>query len=131
MFPPLRVDFSCVIDLFRSSEAAFARRRVIDPRGAELSLWKLCVPSSAAGSFLIWNLSVLLLGSRFRASKAAQSRRGEAKKRFPPDPLASLASCIRGCKVWRLWMQRIAASLPLFVARQPHSSLRSRSLPPP
>ena len=55
--------------LYSSSEAAFARRRVIDPR------------AQTAG-----HLHAMFFGSRFRASKAAQSRRGKSKIVISPGP---------------------------------------------
>ena len=105
--PLLQVDFSFGICLYCCSEAAFAHRRVIDPRGAKPP--------------------------------------GGSEKALPPGPprvlselysrLHSLAARCRGSPEFPLSAEAIlciiAASLPLFVARQPHSSLANRSLPLP
>jgi len=42
---------------------------------------------------------------RFRASKAAQSRRGKRKTAFPPDPLLPPWSWSSGCFAGRLWFE--------------------------
>ena len=52
-------------------------------------------------------LSVVQPRGRFRASKAAQSRRGKAEICFPPDPLVLFWSCVSGCFAGRLWLRRI------------------------
>ena len=56
--------------------------------------------------------------SRFRVSKAAQSRRGKRKTAFPPDPLLSPWSCVSGCKPGRLWLLRVALNFR-FQRKQP------------
>ena len=48
------------------------------------------VLSGMRGVFAFCVLYLLLLGGRFRASKAAESRRGDAKKARPPGPLLLL-----------------------------------------
>ena len=52
-------------------------------------------------------------GGRFRASKAAQSRRGKRKMAFPPDPLLLFWSWLSGCNAGRLWLLRVALNFRL------------------
>ena len=77
----------CIVALICSSEAAFARRRVIDPR--------------------------------------AQSRRGEAKKCFPPVPLVLLWSWSSGC----IGGGSGCRGLPEFLLKRKQSSAKSPHLP--
>ena len=64
---------------------------------------------------------------RFRASKAAQSRRGKVNVDFPPDPLVLPCDCASGCNPGRLWLLRVALNFRFQrkqpIAKSPHGLL--------
>ena len=75
--------------------------------------WGFCVAAGCSG-----------LGGRFRASKAAQSRRGKNEIIFPPDPRRGSMRSGRRLHSGRLWLQRIPLNFRLTrkesSAKSPH-----------
>ena len=81
----------------------------------------------------MWNVRILQgrpglqQGGRFRASKAAQSRRGKANVGFPPDPLLLLLELVERLQAGAALVAQGCSEFPLTrkqpIAKSPHGLL--------